>query len=86
MLLFSANETLPPLEIKKVVVIKSHNYVIAPNRIPKLDIIFSVKTAITKFDKKTAEEIFQEVSRILRTSRLSRKNLSDEEHQTMRTL
>lgn len=39
---------------------------------------------ITKFDKKTAKEISEDVSRILGTSRLPRKNLSKEEHQDLR--
>lgn len=44
------------------------------------------RVAIIKFDKNMTEEIRQDVSRLLRTSRPPRKDLSSEEHQTLRDL
>ena len=65
---------------------KGFNFAIAPARIPTEEIICGVEASITYLNKNEAETVRQEVTRVLRTARPPKKNLSTEERQALKSL
>lgn len=65
---------------------KGLKYVTAPNGISSLDIICGANSAMTEYDKNKGKEVLQDVSRILRPSRSSKKDLLTKEQQVLREL
>ncbi|XP_072395251.1 uncharacterized protein [Diabrotica undecimpunctata] len=73
-------------EATKSVLSKGFNFAVAPARIPIENIICEVESSITNIPSDTAETIRQDVSRILRTAKPPKRNLTHEEKEALNSL
>jgi hypothetical protein len=81
------NMSSKPLdEPSKSVLRKGLNFAVTPNRFPMEDIICSVEAAITHLPTEAAEEIRQDVSCVLRKSKLPKPNISASEMKALKSL
>ncbi|XP_072384331.1 uncharacterized protein [Diabrotica undecimpunctata] len=72
-------------EATKSVLSKGFNFAVAPARIP-IENICEVESSITNIPSDTAETIRQDVSRILRTAKPPKRNLTHEEKEALNSL
>ncbi|XP_072401602.1 uncharacterized protein [Diabrotica undecimpunctata] len=73
-------------EATKSVLSKGFNFAVAPARIPIENIICEVESSITNIPSDTAETIRQDVSRILRTAKPPKRNITHEEKEALNSL
>ena len=73
-------------EAEKNVLSKGFNFAIAPKTIPKEEIISSIEASLTTVNQTIAEQIRQDVSKILRTSKPPKTNITHNERQALKDL
>ena len=76
----------PLTQAQRSVLVKGPNFVVTPRHPPNLEYIMAFEAVCTKLGQQDAEELMTEINRVLRSSHLSKPNLTKAQSQGIREL
>nr|XP_022903159.1 uncharacterized protein LOC111415639 [Onthophagus taurus] len=78
--------SVPLTEEETKVLVKGLNYAVAPKKFPKEEIICEVEAVIRRIPAVKAEEVRQDIARVLKTATPPKSNLTMNERRALRTI